>query len=650
MNGDFIKDNLNNYCIILIMIDNFTGQGSKLFEENIFSQIRQERTDFIFQFIQVVQGYPFNQYLNLKRIHLYLNSKFEDATQYNNRDKIFFNIVNYPCEVATKNLNVDTKDIRLQPLNEKSIYGTFLLEKELQQWLKTTKFGNLLNQMSEELPKYGTVLLEKTINGADIVDLRRLINDQTCESIQKSRFIDVIYYMTPSELEKTGWDNVDVAIDRFSQSNAPDTYEDQRGSLNLIRSTPYIKVIKRYGEVPQSWLDGGKSQKLTRALFICAGIDNVRMSEDQKTIVEEQGVILFKSKWIKEWPFKDVHYNKVKGRWMGMGIVESLFDVQERINEMKNQKRVAMELSSIHLFQSPDKLVVKNILTDLQSGDILTMRNPLTPVENEERNLPAFQDEEESYMAHVERISFAYEAVSGATLPATTPATTTLLANQQATSVYAYKRENFTNMLRDFFNDFVGANLLKDLTTEHIMRFTGTPQDLDKLDDAASDVYANNYALKKILNGGYHHPSDFSVGKQNAIQHYKKMGGNRFVKIKQAFYNDLKFEYDFNIANEQVDPGTMIQNTQTIFTALSQNPQMLDDPRIKLLFFKYCEALGVNPGEIELADTRSTQQRSQALQANQQNPNGQGQQAGGQQQQLPQGLGNIQGQTGPAQT
>lgn len=611
------------------MIDNFTGQGSKLFETNIFSQIRQERTDFIFQFIQVVQGYPFNQYLNLKRIHLYMNSKFEDATLYNNREKIFFNIVNYPCEVAAKNLDINTKDIRLQPLNEKSLFGTFLLEKELQQWLKTNKFGNTLKQITDELPKFGTVLLEKTASGAEIVDLRRLINDQTCENIQKSRFIDVIYYMTPSEMKKTGWANVDTAIERFSQSNAPDTYEDQRGSLNLIRSTPYIKVIKRYGEVPQGWLDDSNDQTLTRALFIVAGVDNIRTSEDKKIVIEEQGVVLYSSKWRGDWPFKDFHYDKIKGRWMGLGIIEKLFPVQERINEMKNQKRVSMELSALHLFQSSDKTVVKNVLTDLQSGDILTMKSPLEPVENEERNIDAFQDEEESYMAHVERISFAYEAASGATPPATTPATTTLLANQQATSVYAYKRENFTNTLRDFFNDFVGSNLLKDLTAEHIMRFTGTPQDLDKLDDAASDVYANQYVLEKVLKGGYHHRSDFVVGKQKALDHYKKMGGNRFVKIKQAFYNDLAFEYDFNIANEQVDPATMIQNTQTIFTALAQNPQLLNDPRVKLLFFKYCEALGVNPGELELADTRaSQQQRSQGqLPGNQNQPNAQGQQA-----------------------
>lgn len=613
------------------MVDNYTGQGSNLFEQNIFSQIRQERTDFMYQFIQVVQGYPFNQYLNLKRIHLYLNSRFEDATQYNGRDKIFFNIVNYPCEVAAKNLNVDTKHIRLIPMNDKdgkTSFATFLLEKELQQWLKKSKFANILNQIADELPKYGSVVIEKTKDGADVIDLRRLINDQTVEKLQDSRFIDIVYYMTPSQLRDTGWDNVDTAIERFSQTNAPDTYEDQRGSLNLIRSTPYIKVIKRYGEVPQSWLDGSNSNKLTRALFICAGVDNVRKSElDGKTIVEEQGVVLFKSKWHKDWPFKDFHYNRIKGRWQGLGIVETLFDMQERMNEIKNQKRISMELSSIHLFQTQDKMFVKNALTDLRSGDILTSKFPINPVINEERNLPAFKDEEDSYNQHADRLSFAYEAARGE-IPTNTTATAVVLSNQQATSVLAMKRENFTNILRDFFNDFVGENLLRDLTPEHIMRFAGSIQELDKLDMAAAEVYANDVILSKALNGEKVSIADQEEARQKAIDHYKKMGQNRFVKIKSNFYKDIEFEYDFNIANEQVDPNSAVQNTQVIFTALAQNPALLEDPRIKLLFFRYAEYLGVSPGELELVDNQAQSKRS-ALPSN-----------------IPQTNGTEQGQAG----
>lgn len=185
---------------------------------NIFSQIRKENDDFFHQYIQIVPGYSFNQYETLKRIHLYLNSKFEGGGLYLGREKLFFNVVVPACEVAAKMLNVDTKDIRLIPQDAKSYFSSYLLEKELKQWLKTSKLSNVLNKIAEEGPRYGSVVLEKVKGGAKVVDLRKLILDPTVESIKDSRFVTTIHYMTPSELMATGWKDADIAISRFGNS------------------------------------------------------------------------------------------------------------------------------------------------------------------------------------------------------------------------------------------------------------------------------------------------------------------------------------------------------------------------------------------------------------------------------------------------
>jgi hypothetical protein len=72
--------------------------------------------------------------------------------------------------------------------------------------------------------------------------------------------------------------------------------------------------------------------------------------------------------------------------------------------------------------------------------------------------------------------------------------------------------------------------------------------------------------------------------------------------MKKAFYDKAEFEFDFVITDEQVEPATLVQNTQTVLMAVSQNPAILQDPRIKMLFYKYAEILGVSPAEIEMAD------------------------------------------------
>lgn len=219
------------------------------------------------------------------------------------------------------------------------------------------------------------------------------------------------------------------------------------------------------------------------------------------------------------------------------------------------------------------------------------------------RNLPAWKDEEESYTTHAQRISFAYDAVSGETPAASSTATANINAQQQATSVFGFKRKLFTNMLRDFFNDLVLPELMTDLTPEHIMRFTGNTQELNKLDEAAADIYANDELKKMALSGRAPTLEAQAALKDKAKAVYKKQGENRFLKIKQAFYNDAQFEFDFNIGNEQLNPQAVAQNTQAVLGAIGANPGLLANPLSKLLLFKYAEALGISRGELEMADT-----------------------------------------------
>lgn len=581
--------------------------------DSIYAQIRKENKDFYDSSISVVPGYSFNQYDTLKRAHLYLNGKYENGGTYLNRELIFFNITTPPCEVAAKMLNVDTKNIRLWPTSPKHLFSTYLLEKELKYWLKTSKMGKLLNKIAEDAPKYGSFVIEKTKDGAGAVDLRRLILDPTVENIKDSRFVTTIHYMTPTQLRESGWDNTDLAIDRFGSGQLPESFEDSGQNVNQLHSTPYIKVYKRYGEVPKWWIDGGTDDEMVRGLFIVAGADILEVN-DQKQVVGEAGVTLFKSRWYKDWPYKDFHYTKQPGRWLGIGIPEMLFDIQTRVNELKNTKRLAMEISSIHLFQTKDKSVVRNVLTDLQNGDLIRSPSGIEPIVNEERNLPAFKDEEEGYAAQAERLTFAYEAVSGQTLPSSTPATNALLATQQATSVYAFKRENLTLFLQEFFNDLVMPQLMRDLTPEHIMRFTGSAQEMLKLDRAASEIIANDFIKERLLNGEYIDPTEVEALKQVAIERYQKQGDARFVKIKKAFYDKVEYEFDFIIGNEQADPSVLVQNTQAVLLAVAQNPMILQDPRTKMLFFKYAEYLGVPPAEMELADQQAQEVQSQQQQ------------------------------------
>lgn len=600
--------------------------------KDIYAQIRYEVDQFLYNFISPVPGYAFNQYQTLKRIFLYLSNRYENGAFYLGREKLFFNIITPPVEVASKMLSVDPKNIKLVPTNPESYFPTYLLEKELRQWLKNSEMGKILNEIAEEAPRYGSVLLEKTKDGAKICDLRRTMLDPSVDRAIDSRFITTIHYMSDVDLRKSGWDEdaVESAIERFGNTQAAQAMEDYSGNLNVMRSSPQIKVYKRYGEVPEHWLDDksaipkeDRSTKMVRALFICAGPDVLQRNTSGQ-VIGELGVTLFKSRWRGDYPFKDFHYTKIKGRWLGMGVPEMLFDVQTRFNELKNQKRLSMELSTLHLFQTEDKSLVRNVLTDLENGDVIFSPKGIKPVDNEERNLPAFQQEEESYANQVDKLSFAYEAIRGDNQPGDQTLGEVQIQVASATGVYGFKKKNLRYFLKGFFNDLVMPQLIKDLTPEHIMRFTGTAQELDKLDTAAAELYANEVIIKTAISGGTINAELQDTARQKAIKEYRKNGTNRFLKIKEQFYKDAKFNFDFDIENQDTDPNKLLQGIEALFGFL-QNPAVLQDPRLKMLFYQAAEQFGISPAEIEFADNQATQMEQDGRLPKLQGQNTQGQ-------------------------
>lgn len=598
--------------------------------QNIFAQVRQEKQDFIDNDISIVDGYSFNQYQTIKKIHLYYNSRFVSGEfDANGRKKIFFNIVKSPCKVSTRFLNFDTKDIRLISNIENNEVGAMLLTSEVRFWLKENKFANLMNEIAEKLPIYGSIVVKKTKKGAELIDLRKLILDPTVKTITDSRFIILEHNLTPSQLRdkvKDGWENVEEAIEKFYENKAPDSYMDSE-TLNQVISTPLIKVYERFGEVPESWLkEKGSDKKMVRAVEIVCGVDDFSTNEEGG-FKQEEGLVLFKSKWFDEYPFKDAHYDKTDGRWLGIGNVEDLFPIQERINELTNEKRESMTISSKHIFQTQDRTIVKNILKDLSNGAVLMAgaNGGLTPLANEERNMGAFSNEEARYSTQAKELTFAYDAVRGEALPTSTPATNAVIQDRNSSSVFKFKRENLGNMFRDFFNDHVLAQCVKDLSVEHMMMFTGGPEEIAKLDERISAQLSWEMAKEEVLSGRI---TDQEKIKSDLQSELRKKGANRYLLIKDKFYKDLDVQFDINVQNEQEDATVMSQNLFSVLQTVMGNPGAIQDPVVRELFYAYAEKIGINPMRLEMAQQAKMEQMAQAEQQQGQPVPGQAPQTG----------------------
>jgi hypothetical protein len=343
--------------------------------QSIQSITRGEIRDYIYNPIYPVEGWSFYTYDTIKRIHLYLNSQFEDQSLYHNREKIFYNVTNNRRDAVARFLDVDVKDVVIDEINPQSEMALQLLNQEFLRFAEKYNLSRKFNKLADQIVSYGSVVL-KIGNKAEpeVVDLRRLFLDPTVDSIQDSRFVTYKHILSPQQLrakKKDGWD--EMAIERIIQRNrsrgdAPESYEDD-GSVNQITSVGSIEVYERYGYLPENLVKGGSSEEEVMTVSIIA--EPLDVTSEDGTTQEEHGEVLFKSLWTKDVPFMDEHFVKTPGRWLGVGVPEILFPAQERFNELMNQRRVSMEISQLHLFQTADPSVMNNILTDLENGDVI---------------------------------------------------------------------------------------------------------------------------------------------------------------------------------------------------------------------------------------------------------------------------------------
>jgi hypothetical protein len=522
-------------------------------------------------------GWKRNQVETIKMIDRFYHSQFKNG-KYDSQGyrKFFYNIVAPACDIATKFIDLDTRDILLTPEHGNDELRVFLMQRRLKQWLKDTEFGVLLNEMTDYWPIYGHIVVKKSKDGWKLVPIQNIRNNPSAEGLVTDSFAEV-YSLSLGEMEALNWD-----VDELREHGEDAEY----------------LVYDIFDKTAKGWTRTVKGDLWTTKDPNRGTIKRAVESEINDNNATYKGSCTLFTENLKNHTYRELKWKHVPGSALGMGYVEYLEDNQIARNDTENLERKAMSVHSTPLFITDDEeLHGKNVTTNYAPGHILKARN-LTPVANEARNLPQFQSTRANWDQNTERKTFTSDITSGASLPSRTPLGVANLQASLATSFFERKREQLGLFLKALLLDDIIPSFVNDTAREHTLIFASADEESTYLDDMMTEILVGEKIQAYTQKTGWFPPKEEREYARTQVMDKLKGRKHREFKIPDNYWKNAKYLVDINITGESADVGVKSQLIQTAMQIYGTNPGIVQDPIGRQMLFKFLGLGGINAAEL----------------------------------------------------
>ena len=579
--------------------------------QDIFAELSTLKGQYYSDTIEIIEGLPYSQYQIIKQIELYSNDRYllGNADGQGN-EKPFYNITKNALNVAVRATDFDTKDIHIVADNPKDADKSFLLNKEIFNWMDETNFSETLNKMGQTRAKYGGLLIKKFEKNddltIDVVDWRNVVTDQIDID---SGAVAERHYMSPLDLErKRGiWDNVDEAIELAQKEQK--SGKDSGSSSESTEAK--VEVYEIEGEFPRTYIDeeANENEYSLQLWFVVEG-GAAKDGEDQLVLFSEE---------IKDTRYKYVGWEEIPGRGLGRGVVEEGFQAQIWANDATIKERQVMDLASKMIFKTTDDTIENNILTDLDNGDIIKLQEgrDFTPVNTVSNSIPKFDALVEKWQNQFQRATSTFEAVTGETLPSGTPFRLGAMQNQEARSLFDYRREGMGIFLTQVFEDWVLPFILKRINKDHILAADFSIEELRKIDEAFSKHSALKKAIEAAKEGKIVTADEFDQLVKGQQELVKQTKNRRFIDIPKGYFKDIDAKVTVVTTGEERNKRVVLETLGTIMTMVAQNPAITQDPIQAQILSRIIELSGAGLSPISMGLGEKTQEQPQQVPAQQ---------------------------------
>lgn len=523
---------------------------------NIFAQVDKELKDYFEGKITIGGGnkkskrkpYEFSQYDTVEVIDYMSNSKFESGDKdENGQQKFYINEVDFRREVASKNIDIDVKNFAFIPEEDKSEYGAIFLRKMFRKWAKQNNFGEMINDMVEIFPKYGSLVIQKKGKEIEIVPLQKLRVKQDAKDLQTAQYIILENScMTMSDMEKyKDWDTEGLTGDWDTE----------------------YKVLTRYGRVPLNWYKEYKGES-TKKDDDKKSIDVVVVLAPDAESKDPDGKILFCEE-IDERPFLEVHYGRQQGRWLGIGEVEKQFENQKIRNMVFNLRKQAVAWSAKKIFQTQDDTLINSLVREVKDGDVLKVTTPngIIRLDTTDRAIGDFNSIDTLVTENANQRAFTFEVATGEQLKSNTPFRLGALQNEEVNKYFAGKRERLGLFLSRIVRDFQIPVFEKDLDDEGTLAVFKNDEEFDKLRNQKKKVIKNRAIVSKVLSGDFNFdPTQIEQEVEGQLAD-KEMDTYTFTKED---IKNLKYTVSIEVTGESVDIPQQMETLTTLYQSMVQ--------------------------------------------------------------------------------
>lgn len=531
-------------------------------------QITREISQYTTEVINVGEAYDYSQYKLVRRItlfesHTYPTGKFDSQGNY----KYWYDGIQPRIFNEVKNIDFDTKDVKVYSDRPKDDLAVIITNLRLKEFLRDTGQAEEFNSAVEQGSGWGNIVWKKVKGTYQRMDLRNFyVINQTAETLCDSPVIER-HQLTSSELraKKGVWENVKEVL----EGSKSDTYKSTIQESAKTTTVPYYDIYERNGEICLADL------KKIKSLPVEVGDEDIYVFAKvigAGTKGTASGVTITHILYAEEMKGKDnddlyqeFHRGVYKGKWFREGMYELLFDMQVRLNQIGNQLALGLEFASKVIFQSKDKLIVQNILTDMKNGDVIRT-DGLAQVPVAMQGFSQLIEEWNVIQQHMDDIANSSPIVTGEGMPQRMPFQEAALLNQNANKLFDYIRQKLAIPFTNMFEQWIVPELVQALTAEEILRLTGDATMLARLYGMIVDAW---YVRNMIAIGPHG---------QSIADTLKAAELNKLMARPQLLMKGLKQTFkDFEPSVSCVITGensTLPQDMQTLstFIALEQDP------------------------------------------------------------------------------